>query len=64
VVVNETKALLFSFLEWQVCHIKREGNVVAHELAKMGLNCNAVNLSREEFPYCIHAIVTADNCHF
>ncbi|KAE7997643.1 hypothetical protein FH972_002259 [Carpinus fangiana] len=63
-VINDTKALLSSFISWRVGHIKREGNVVAYKLAKMGLICNAVNLWREAFPTCIHEAVTADNCHF
>jgi hypothetical protein len=63
-VSGDTKALLLSFISWKVGHIKREGNVVAHKLAKMGLFCNAVNLWREAFPSCIHDVVTADNCHF
>ena len=61
---NDTKALLSSFISWKVGHIKREGNVVAHKLAKMGLICNAVNLWREAFPMCIQDAVTADNCLF
>jgi hypothetical protein len=62
--INDTKALLLSFISWRVGHIKREGNVVAHKLTKMGLICNAVNLWREAFPLCIYNAVTADNCHF
>jgi ribonuclease HI len=62
--VNDSKALLLSFISWKVGHIKREGNVVAHKLAKMGLICNVVHLWREGFPSCIHDAVFADNCHF
>jgi len=37
-IVEDAKGVLRSFLNWQVCHTKREGNSEAHGLAKEGVH--------------------------
>jgi hypothetical protein len=48
-MVNETKFLLNSILDWKVGHIKRSGNVAAHKLAKYGLSITGDHLWRDAY---------------
>jgi hypothetical protein len=58
--INDTKVLLNSLQEWQICHIKRAANVVAHLLAKHGLTVEEDCISKTNFPIFLLDIVSVD----
>lgn len=51
-IVQDAKTMLNSFANWSIQHIKREGNVVAHNLAKDALNHDVDILELEVVPKC------------
>ena len=59
-IVNDTKQLLRRIWYWEVQHVPRVCNKVAHNLAKLALTCEEEMLWRENFPSCILEDVTAD----
>jgi ribonuclease HI len=62
--INDAKILLNSLEEWRVCHVKRTGNVAAHNLAKRGLNVDEDQLWHTALPFFIHDIVLPDFVSF
>jgi hypothetical protein len=59
-IMVDTKQILQRFQEYEVVYIKREANSAAHSLAKLALTLGGNRVWREDFPACMHDIVTAD----
>jgi ribonuclease HI len=51
-----------SFHQWQISHISREANQIAHVLAKMGSTRGLENEWFSEPPHCIQDILAAEQC--
>ncbi|XP_042958188.1 uncharacterized protein LOC122293778 [Carya illinoinensis] len=49
----EAKLGLVKFARWEVSHVRRDGNVVAHLLAKNALSISNCIITMEEYPSCI-----------
>ena len=49
----EAKLGLINFARWEVSHVRRDGNVVAHILAKNALSISDCIITIEEYPSCI-----------
>ncbi|GKV27974.1 hypothetical protein SLEP1_g37084 [Rubroshorea leprosula] len=60
-VLSDCRVLMTSFMHCQVNHIRREGNAVAHELAKRALQAEANEYWIEEVPVDIAHLVTGDH---
>lgn len=60
VVIEEIKQLSKSFLSCQFIHTREEGNIIAHELAKLGMSLSWDNIWVEKCPTCIDAFVATD----
>ncbi|GLU03679.1 hypothetical protein SLE2022_208660 [Rubroshorea leprosula] len=60
-VLLDCRVLMTSFMHCQVNHIRREGNAVAHELAKRALHAEANEYWIEEVPIDIAHLVTGDH---
>jgi ribonuclease HI len=58
--INDAKILLQQVQHWKVSHVKRTANEVAHRLAKYALFFGEERLWCEEYPPCIHDIVTTE----
>lgn len=56
-VIEDIYVLLPIFRSWQVEHIKRDLNEVAHGLAKIAGNEGLASIWMEKIPHCIHDIV-------
>ncbi|GLT45633.1 hypothetical protein SLA2020_194520 [Shorea laevis] len=59
-VLSDCRQLMSSFLSCTVQHVHREGNSVAHELAKRALHAEADEYWIEEVPMGIAQLVTGD----
>lgn len=60
-LVEDIKAMAPSFQWLSFSHIKREGNVVAHKLAKLSCNYNELMIWKEEVPPSIQKFVIDDS---
>lgn len=52
-VVQDAVSLLNAQIQWSISHAKREGNVVAHVLAKSALSLDNEQIDVETTPECI-----------
>jgi hypothetical protein len=59
-LMDEAKILLESCQTWSVQHVKRSGNEVVHQLAKLALDQNLEHLWIDSFTSSIHEIVMAE----
>ncbi|GLT72260.1 hypothetical protein SLA2020_483830 [Shorea laevis] len=59
-VLLDCKRLMASFLSCHVQHVRREGNAVAHELAKRALHAEADEFWIEEVPASLAHIVIGE----
>jgi ribonuclease HI len=59
-LMDEAKLLLQSCHTWEVQHVQRSGNEVAHQLAKLALDQNIEHMWTDSFPSCISEIVMAE----
>ncbi|GLT48817.1 hypothetical protein SLA2020_224160 [Shorea laevis] len=59
-VLSDCRMLMTSFLSCTIQHVHREGNSVAHELAKRALHAEADEYWLEEVPTDIAQLVTGD----
>ncbi|XVF85301.1 hypothetical protein PTKIN_Ptkin17bG0106600 [Pterospermum kingtungense] len=59
-IVEEGRVLTGLFNSCCIQHISRDGNKVAHRLAKLGVNCHKESIWVEEYPSEIHEIIFAD----
>ena len=59
-MIQEVKELFGRLEAWQVTHIWRTANSVAHQLSKFALESRGDQLWLDHFPKCIHPIVLAD----
>jgi hypothetical protein len=59
-LVEDTRTLLNSFQSWQVSHVRREANEVAHRLAKVAITQSLNYVWRDSPPSFIHSIVLAE----
>ncbi|KAF5465338.1 hypothetical protein F2P56_015356 [Juglans regia] len=55
--VSEAKMKLSNFESWNVTHIKRSGNVMAHVLAQDALVISDVIVTMEDIPLCISDLI-------
>ncbi|XP_042958071.1 uncharacterized protein LOC122293596 [Carya illinoinensis] len=53
----ETKVLLKQFAKWEISHVRRNGNVLAHVLAKDSLSISDLAVTVEDVPQCIFHLV-------
>jgi hypothetical protein len=49
-VINDARVKLNGLGEWEIVHVRREANVVAHNLARLALTMDEDRLWREDFP--------------
>ncbi|XP_059462058.1 uncharacterized protein LOC132191056 [Corylus avellana] len=56
-LINDAKILIQKFQFWEVDHVKREANEVAHILAKKALACGTTQFCEEHILDCISHIV-------
>jgi hypothetical protein len=59
-IVSDIKEVLRSFPNCQVGHIKREGNVVAHTLAKLEIQHGFDIIWLDFLPDCIRKVVLSE----
>ncbi|XP_059429029.1 uncharacterized protein LOC132162828 [Corylus avellana] len=59
-LIEETKIILRSCGSWEVCHIRRAANEVAHRISKLALTLNETHVWEESVPLCIREIVMAE----
>ncbi|GLT94950.1 hypothetical protein SLE2022_126590 [Rubroshorea leprosula] len=59
-VLSDCKLLMSSFLHCRVKHVRRTGNVVAHELAKRALRAEGDEFFRNEMPDYLAPFVSRD----
>lgn len=59
-VIQDAKSILGSCQIWRVSHAYREGNGVAHNLAKLALSLGQNVLWTENFPDCIWDLVLVE----
>jgi hypothetical protein len=50
-IVQDARDMLRQCQEWQINHVHRQGNSVAHGLAKLALNIQQEMLWTENFPF-------------
>ena len=56
--ICETKTWLKTFAMWRVSHVRRNGNNIAHLLAKGSLSISDdFNVTMEDIPQCISPLV-------
>jgi hypothetical protein len=60
-VIQDANSILGSCQIWSVSHTYREGNGVAHNLAKLALSLGQDVLWTENFPDCILDLVLAEH---
>jgi hypothetical protein len=60
-VIYDAKTFPTSIQDWQVGHLKRMVNVVAHTLAKYGRMGSEDQCCWREVPECIQHIVASDS---
>jgi hypothetical protein len=60
VITMDAKQKLQNFQEFDVMHVPREANCAAHCLAKLALTLGENRTWRDNFPACMHNVVTAD----
>ena len=63
-LVQEDREELFKFLHFQLSHKKREGNAVAHKLARMSKEFIGLNIGIEELPVWLNDLLNEDVSHF
>ncbi|XP_059434317.1 uncharacterized protein LOC132167380 [Corylus avellana] len=59
-VLQEAKQKLCQCMEWKVSHVHRQGNNVAHSLAKLALTIQQEILWTDNFPLCIRELVITE----
>jgi ribonuclease HI len=59
-IVSDIKEVMRSFSNWQVGHIKKEGNVIAHKLAKFGIQHGFDRIWLDCLPDCIREVVLSE----
>lgn len=60
-IIDDTKLLLGSFIDWQANHVRRMLNTAAHRLAKMASKAVIDKCWRDGIPECICYIVHVEN---
>jgi hypothetical protein len=56
-LVRDLKMLLCLFTYWEVCHVGRDANFAAHDLAKLAALSDLDRTWLGEFPDCISDII-------
>jgi hypothetical protein len=59
-MVSETRQMLESFPSWRVSHVRREGNTVAHLLAKFAFSLQSQHVWLNSCPSMLVNAVNAD----
>ncbi|XP_035547305.1 uncharacterized protein LOC118348876 [Juglans regia] len=59
-VVEEVKSSLKELLHWKIQFVRRDGNMIAHKLAKFALNIGNLTCWIEECPVFISSLVAFD----
>jgi hypothetical protein len=59
-ILQDAKHMLSQCREWQVNHVHRQGNAVAHGLAKLALNIQQEVVWTDNFPLCIWDLVNTE----
>jgi hypothetical protein len=59
-ITMDAKHKLQTFSEYEVVHVLRAANCAAHSLAKLALTIGENRVWRENFPACMHDVITAD----
>ncbi|GLT69897.1 hypothetical protein SLA2020_420100 [Shorea laevis] len=59
-LTEEARSLLSSLQSWQVVHVKRQHNGVAHSLAKYALTSRKELLLQDAIPECILNLVSTE----
>ena len=63
-VIQDTKHLASSFVSHRFSHVRRQGNNVAHALARWAINSPNFTIWMEDVPPDIQCIVQADLAFF
>jgi hypothetical protein len=58
--IADTRAILRGFGSWDVSHVKREGNRVAHALAKFVISSEQNKVWFEFYPTCLLRLVNSE----
>jgi hypothetical protein len=58
--IADTRAILRGFGSWDVSHVKREGNRVAHALAKFVISSEQNKVWFESYPTCLLRLVNSE----
>lgn len=59
-LIQDAISLLNSFSTWANSHVKREGNQIAHALAKNALAIESNVIDLEVIPDCIRTVIHLD----
>lgn len=59
-LIVEARTFLSSFQLWEVQHVRRGGNEVAHQLAKFAVSQQVNQVWMEVYPNCTSEIVNAE----
>ena len=60
-MLEEAKELLNGSRSWEIRHVRRTANEVAHRVAKMAVSSNVNHLWLKMIPPCIRDIVMAES---
>ena len=63
-ILQEANLLSMSFTKLHYSHIRREGNMVAHNLARYARNVSDYVVWMEDAPPHIHNVIQADSAFF
>jgi hypothetical protein len=58
--IVETRGILHEYLSFSVGHVRREGNFVAHNLAKFAVSRRLDQVWFDSFPFCILSVVNSE----
>jgi hypothetical protein len=58
--IMDARATLREFRSWAVVHVKREGNRVAHNLAKFAISSEQNKVWFDSYPTCLSGLVNSE----
>jgi ribonuclease HI len=60
IIIEDIQNVLQGFQNWKTCHIKWQGNMVAHKLAQVGVQQTITRIWIACIPDCIHQVVVSE----
>jgi len=59
-LIMDARSLLCGFLSWDISHVRRDGNMVSHVLAKFAISFEQTKVWFESYPTCLSGLVNSE----